>query len=187
MIALLGACAATLAVQAILVYCKVQLAVTGISLQVALCSDRDFAEGMKSQDGDVQATDEELERAHTAEHVRHISGPRKDGDWLVGDNFYSELTPTAARYAAGCTVQVQSVPDAPWAGLTCSGPMQTTASGVCCGADLQQPACILPGPNISSRSDSSMVTQAVALCKMPLNLRMSALSCRQCRRCAAGT
>ncbi|CAL5221680.1 g3914 [Coccomyxa viridis] len=57
-----------------------------------------------------QATDEELQRAHTAEHVRHISGPRKDDDWLMGDNFYSELTPVAARYAAGCSVQaVQAV------------------------------------------------------------------------------
>ena len=56
----------------------------------------------------AQATDEELERAHTAEHVRHISGPRKEGDWLMGDNFYSELTPVAARYAAGCSVQVPS-------------------------------------------------------------------------------
>ena len=54
----------------------------------------------------AQATDEELQRAHTAEHVRHISGPRKDDDWLMGDNFYSELTPVAARYAAGCSVQV---------------------------------------------------------------------------------
>ncbi len=61
----------------------------------------------------TQATDEELQRAHTAEHVRHISGPRKDDDWLMGDNFYSELTPVAARYAAGCSVQVTVMPKAP--------------------------------------------------------------------------
>lgn len=61
----------------------------------------------------TQATDEELERAHTAEHVRHISGPRKAHSWLIGDNFYSDLTPTAARYAAGCTVQVTVMPKAP--------------------------------------------------------------------------
>lgn len=54
----------------------------------------------------AQATDEELQRAHTAEHVRRISGPPKADEWLMGDNFYSEVTPIAARYAAGCSVQV---------------------------------------------------------------------------------
>ena len=90
-------------------------------LQSAICSEWDLPEGMKCQGADVQATDEELERAHTAEHVRHISGPLKDGDWLVGDNFYSELTPTAARYAAGCTIQVQSVPNVRLGKFDCSG------------------------------------------------------------------
>ena len=56
----------------------------------------------------AQATDEELHRAHTVEHVSHISGPAKAEEWLIGDNFYSELTPTAARYAAGCTVEARS-------------------------------------------------------------------------------
>ncbi len=63
---------------------------------------------MKERTVCAQATDEELQRAHTAEHVRHISGPRKKDEWLMGDTFYSELTPVAARYAAGCSVQVPS-------------------------------------------------------------------------------
>ena len=56
----------------------------------------------------LQATDEELHCAHTVEHVSHISGPAKADEWLIGDNFYSELTPTAARFAAGCTVAVRA-------------------------------------------------------------------------------
>lgn len=71
----------------------------------------------------VQATDEELQRAHTAEHVRHVSGPPKDDEWLMGDNFYSELTPIAARYAAGCSVQVSL----PRPGRTMSIPGHITA------------------------------------------------------------
>lgn len=56
----------------------------------------------------VQARDDELEQAHTEAHVRHIDGPPKEDEWLIGDNYYSAATPLAARTAAGCTVQVIS-------------------------------------------------------------------------------
>ncbi len=61
----------------------------------------------------TQATDDELMLAHTESHVRHIDGPPKGDEWLIGDNYYSPLTPVAARMAAGCTVQVYRIPSFP--------------------------------------------------------------------------
>ena len=56
----------------------------------------------------TQASDEELTLAHTKSHVRDVDGPPKGDEWLIGDNYYSPMTPVAARMAAGCTVKVRS-------------------------------------------------------------------------------
>ena len=60
-----------------------------------------------------QATDDELRLAHSADHVAYVDGPPGPDDWVVGDNYFSEATPVAARTAAGCTVQVGALGGCP--------------------------------------------------------------------------
>ncbi len=130
-----------------------------------------------------QATDDELRLAHSADHIAYVDGPPGPDDWVMGDNFFSEATPVAARTAAGCTVQARApgrrgmlarAGRQPAASLTYTRHCPVVCSGECSKANLnamfrrERKVALLPrqgaypGPGRGAQAVEAVLAGAVA-------------------------